>query len=923
MRSRRFHFGLRAFVRPLMLWMLALAAALALHPAAAQPLPPGMTPVTSVEGITEYRLDNGLQLLLVPDDSKPTTTVNVTYRVGSRHEGYGETGMAHLLEHLIFKGTPTTRQAWAEFSRRGLRPNGTTGNDRTNYFASFAANDDSLRWYLGWQADAMVNSLIAAEDLASEMTVVRNEFEAGENSPSRVLLQKTLATMYDWHNYGNATIGARSDIENVDISRLQAFYRRYYQPDNATVIVSGKFDPERVRGWVAEFFGPLPRPQRVLSPHYTLDPPQDGERSITVRRVGGTPLLFMAHHVPAGPHPDFAAVELLALVLGDTPGGRLHKRLVEPRLAVQSFASAWALAEPGPLFVGAALAPGQDVEPVRAAMAAVLDGLVAEPVTAQELERARTVWLNGWDLGFTDPERVGVALSEAIAHGDWRLYFLRRDRVRQVTLADVNRVAGQWLRRDNRTVARYEPTAQPERAPAGERVDVAALVRDYRGDPAAAAAEAFDPTPTRLDERTQRTRIAGLQVDLLPKGTRGRVVQARLALRYGDARSLHGQATVANLTAALLDKGGAGLTRQQIADQLDQLQAQVSFTGSGQVLAVSITTKREHLPAVLALVGRLLREPAFPAEPLEELRQQFLTGIERQRNEPDAVIANWLSRHGNPYPRGDLRHASSFDELVQDVRAVQPDQLIAFHARFYSAAHGEFAAVGDLDVAAVQQALAQAFGDWTQPAGGPVGFERLPQPWVAVPAQRHVATTPDKANAHLKARLSLPLSDRHADHPALMLANYLFGSPLNSRLWNRIRETEGLSYDVRSSLDWSAQDDNTHWTLSAIFAPQNQGRVEAALQEELQRSLQAGFTQEELDTGRESLLRLRRLTRAQDGAVAGGLLNNAFLGRRFAWSQQVDDALAGLTLEQVNAAWRRYLDPQRLVSAWGGDFRPR
>ncbi|MEY3251939.1 MAG: hypothetical protein RL227_912, partial [Pseudomonadota bacterium] len=371
--------------------------------------------VTSVEGIAEYRLANGLQVLLVPDDSKPTTTVNVTYRVGSRHENYGETGMAHLLEHLVFKGTPTTRNVLGELTRRGMRANGTTSFDRTNYFASFAADDANLQWYLGWQADIMVNSFIAKSDLDTEMTVVRNEFESGENNPGGVLFERLLGTMYDWHNYGKSTIGARTDIENVDIARLQAFYRRHYQPDNATLIVAGKFDAARVLAWVQQSFGAIPKPTRVREPTYTLDPAQDGERVVTVRRVGGAPLIYIGYHVPPGPHPDFGAAQMLAQVLGDTPGGRLHKRVVEKGQAAQAFSATLAWAEPSSLIVGAALAPGQDMAVARAAMTAVLDGVAAEPVTAEELQRARQAWLNGWDAGFADPERIGVALSEAIA----------------------------------------------------------------------------------------------------------------------------------------------------------------------------------------------------------------------------------------------------------------------------------------------------------------------------------------------------------------------------------------------------------------------------------------------------------------------------------------------------------------------------
>lgn len=910
---------------------LALCLWAAASPVSAQGQPsPGPAPVavTIVEGIAEYRLANGLQVLLVPDDSKPTTTVNVTYRVGSRHENYGETGMAHLLEHLLFKGTPTTKNAMAEFSRRGLRANGSTWTDRTNYFASFAADDANLRWYLSWQADIMVNSFIAKSDLETEMTVVRNEFEAGENNPGGVLFERLLGTMYDWHNYGKSTIGARTDIENVDISRLQVFYRRYYQPDNATLIVAGKFDTAQVLAWVQQSFGAIPKPTRVLEPTYTLDPAQDGERVVTMRRVGGAPLIYIGYHVPPGPHPDFAAAQMLAQVLGDTPGGRLHKRVVEKGQAAQAFSATLAWAEPSSLIVGAALAPGQDMAVARAAMTAVLDGVATEPVTAEELQRARQAWLNNWDNGFADPERIGVALSEAISQGDWRLYFLARDRVRAVTLDDVNRVARAFLKRDNRSVAIYEPVRAADRAPTPAKVDVARLVEGYKGDAAAALAEAFDPRPATLDARTvvgqvnaQEKGPARLRYALLPKGTRGRAVRFQLALHHGTEKSLFGQRTVAQLAGALIDKGGAGLTRQQIADRFEELQAQVSIQGTGESIWVSVVTRRERLPAVIELIGRLLREPAFEAGPLEEARSQWLVGLEEAREDPSAVVDKRLERHGNPWPVGDLRHVPDFAEEAAAVKAVTLDQVKAFHRRFVSAQRGEFAAVGDMDVAAVRSALAKAFGDWRQPAGGPEPQARVPRPRAPVAAQRFVEATPDKANANLAARLVLPIDDRHPDHPALLLANQVFGRDTDSRLWTRIRENEGLSYDVRSWFDFPVQDLGTTWTVTAIFAPQNQPRVEKALQEELSRSLADGFTQAELEQGRAGLLKSRQLARAQDGVLVGRLAGNLYHERRFEREQQLDDALARVTLAQLNAAWRRHIDPAKLVTAWGGDFR--
>jgi len=901
------------FLRGFVLLFLGLQLGLA----QAQRLPGGVRAVTSVEGIEEYRLANGLQLLLVPDDSKPTATVNLTYRVGSRHENYGETGMAHLLEHLIFKGTPKHPKVWAEFEKRGLSANGTTSFDRTNYTASFSADAGNLDWYVGWLADSMVNSFIARRDLDTEMTVVRNEMEMGENSPQRILYQRTLALMYDWHNYGKDVIGARSDVENVDIARLQAFYRRYYQPDNATLIVSGSFDPQRVLRRVAATFGAVPRPKRTLAPHYTLDPAQDGERSVTLRRVGGAPLIFAGYHMPAAAHPDSAAADLLALILGDSPSGRLHKRLTDKQLASATFGESFGMAEPSVLLLGAQLPPGADPAAARSAMLAAIESFTTEPVTDAELERARAKWLKNWEQTFANPEAIGMVLSESVAQGDWRLFFLARDRIRDARLADVQRVATQRLLADNRTVATYVPTDKPVRAPAPQRVDVAQVMKDFKPAAAASRVEAFAATPANIDARTQRFEVAGLRAAVLPKGTRGQAVRAVLTLRFGDETSLAGLGEVPDFTAALLDKGSATLTREQVQDRLDQLKTEMAFRASPGRVDVSISSRREHLAAAIALAGELLRRPAFPADAFDEVRRQALTAIESQRKEPDALAENALGRIGNPYPRGDVRHTRSFDEMLQDVNAVSLEKIRDFHRRFYGAARGEFAATGDLDVAQVRAALQQAFGDWSTGAA----YTRVPQPFVAPAPQRLVIATPDKQNATLMAKLPLPLSDQDADYPALSMANYLLGLGGNSRLWKRIRETEGLSYDVRSMVSWNSREAHSMWTASAIFAPQNAARVEQAFREEIARALREGFTAQELAEGQRGLLNFRRLSRAQDGSIAATLANNLDLGRTYAYSQKVDEAIGRLTLDQVNAALRKYLRPDDFALVLAGDFK--
>jgi zinc protease len=875
-------------------------------------------PVTEVEGISEYRLSNGLQVLLAPDDSKPSTTVNVTYRVGSRHENYGETGMAHLLEHLIFKGTPTHRTVWAEFAKRGLRANGTTWVDRTNYFARFAANEQNLRWYLGWQADAMVNSFIARKDLDTEMTVVRNEMEMGENDPGRILFQKTMAAMFQWHNYGKSTIGARSDVENVDIGRLQAFYRTYYQPDNATLIVAGKFDVAKVKGWIDQSFGRLPKPKRALPRLYTLDPVQDGERAVTIRRVGGTGQVMLGYHVPPGAHPDYPAMELFAQIIGDSPTGRAHKRLVEGGLAAAVYAESLATADPGVALFGAQFAAGQDAARGSQELISVIEGVASEPITDEEFKRAQTKWLKNWEQQYSNPETIGLVLSETVAQGDWRLLFLVRDRVQALTREAVQRAAQARFVGSNRTVASYVPTDKPVRAPGVEAVDVAAQMKAFKPKPSAAAVAPFDSSPANIDAKTQRSTLPnGMKLALLAKPTRGQTVRISMAMRLGNERGLMGQREVSEFVAAMIDKGGAGLTRVQIQDRLDALKSELHIGSSGDEVRIDLQSRRDTVADAMALVAQLLRNPAFPPAALEELKRQTASEIEAQRDDPEAIVSNALARRGDPYPRGDVRHARSFEERLQDSMAVTVERMKDFHARFYGANQARFAAVGDFDPEGLRRALAAGFGDWSAPEA----IARVPRPAFVSAAGRDVVRTPDKQNATLGAQLHLQLSDNDAIHPALMLANYILGGNTDSRLFKRIREREGLSYGVYSGLDWGDVDAHTVWFGSATFAPSNVDKVEQSFRDEIARAVKDGFSEQEVAAAKSALLNLRRLARAQDERLALTLQRNLDLDRTFAFAQRVDGALAALAAGPVSQALRAHLKPEQIAFVLAGEFK--
>ena len=890
--------------------LLALLLLLAVGPVLAQ----APEKVTSIEGVTEYRLANGLRVLTVPDPGASTVTVHVTYLVGSRHEGYGEKGMAHLLEHLLFKGTKNHPEIKPALTRRGARYNGTTSQDRTTYFETLPAGGDNLDWALAMEADRMVNSLVRQEDLDSEMTVVRNEFEMGENSPSGVLFQRMQRLAFSFHNYGNPIIGARSDIESVPIERLRAFYRTWYQPDNALLTIGGRFDEARALELVAKHFGPIPRPSRALPQLYTVEPVQDGEREVTLRRAGDLQIVSAMYRVPAASHPDYPALDVLVQALGAAPAGRLHRALVQKGLASSVWGHERMLHDPGYAYFGAALGKDAPAAPARAALLATLERLGEDPVRDDEVERARTALLADMDRIQVDAGTLVRWLAEFQAMGDWRLLFLYRDRLRAVTTADVRRVAAAYLKPANRVLGAFVPTAQPDRAEIPQRPDLDAALAGFKGSATVDQGEAFEASPANIEARVQRRVLAnGIKVALLPKKTRGGNVVAQLSLNWGDEASKTARATACSMASGMLSRGTLKRSRAELREALDRLKASVSVGTEG----ASLTVRRGELEAALRLAAEMLREPAFPPAEFEELKRAALTGAEAGRGDPASLAAERLSRHLSPYPRGHWLYSPTTDERIENLKQVTLEDARRCHAELVGATGAEFVAVGDFDPDALAKLVEELFGGWKNPAP----YARIPSRYFDRPALEEQLSTPDKANAVLRAGLNLKLRDDHPDFPALVLGNWLLGGNSGARLPARIREKEGLSYSTYSFLSAGQQDEAGRFGVSAIYAPENRERVERAVREEIARALREGFTAAELEAGKKGLLEARRVARAQDGPLAARLANYLHIGRSFAWDVAFERRIGALGAEEVRAALARHIDPARLSLLKAGDFR--
>lgn len=896
---------------------LLLAAGLLAQPAPVA-LPAGVRYVTSVEGINEYRLPNGLRVLLFADPTKTNITVNITYLVGSRHEDYGETGMAHLLEHLLFKGSTKHPNIPKELDDHGARPNGTTDYDRTNYFETVTATDENLRWALSLEADRMVNSFIAKKDLDTEFTVVRNEFEAGENDPESILSERTMSTAFLWHNYGKSVIGARSDIEQVPIERLQAFYRHFYQPDNALLIVAGKFDEARTLALVKEYFGPIPKPTRALRRTYTVEPVQDGERSVTLRRNGDVQALCVVHHVPAGPHEDFIAVDMAADILGDQPAGRLYKALVETRLAAAVSTHAFQQKEPGAFMIQARVPAEAGLAQARAALVNVLEELKAKPFTDDEVERIRTRNLKNFELLMNNSEAVAMTLSEFQAMGDWRLLFVQRDRIRKTTRQQVQQAAEKYFISSNRTIGEFHPDKNPQRAEIPAAPDVAKLVDGYKGDAAVSKGEEFDPSPANIDRRTIRGDLqGGLKLGFINKKTRGNSVVAQIQLHFGDEKSLHGMSTAGSLTGAMLMRGTTRHTRQQLRDEFDRLKATVGIGGSATGATATIQTTRENLPAVLDLVAEVLKEPSFPADEFETLRTQRLAALDVQKNDPEAMAVLAAQRHASPFPPGHPRYYATVEEQIANLKAATLDDLKKFHQNFYGASSGEVVIIGDFEPEGVQKQIAAHFNTWQNRQK----FTRIRNDYRPIEPEKVTLQVADKANAMFVGLLNLRMRDTDPEYPALVLANYMLGeSGLNARLFARIRGKEGLSYGVYSMLSGTPTDDNQTLLAVAICAPENAPKVEASFKDEIRKIGAEGFAANELEDAKKSWLQQNMISRANDQELLRSIASGRFFGRTMAFDAEMEAKVQKLTVEQVNAVFKKYITPGAFSLYRAGDF---
>jgi zinc protease len=918
-------------------------------------------PVRQLGRVQEFRLANGLQLLLMPVAKHPTTLVTLTYRVGSRHEGQGEAGLAHVLEHVTFRGTARFPDLAAEYQRLAVRFNGTTTKDRTNYQSSFSPDAATLRQVLQIEAERMTAARLAEADFLKEKPIVLNEMGLRASSMSQLLGHAVQRTLFRQHPYGRPVIGYTGEIEALSLQTLQRFYRRHYRPDNAVLMIAGAFETEQVLAAVAESFGALPQPSEPLplDDGSAAEPPQAQPRLGTLR--GQHTGLALAYRVPGLAHADAAPLALLgALLLQETQTQVLPKDLP---FTAMPLAPLLPLSRE-PYLLGAALSlpttPSGD--------AAALEALVQ--LEARWIERvealgdganlqARSRYLArqlavelARQLG--EPETASRLLSDAVGAGDWRLPLSVINALAKVDGAAVRRVAKEYLRAENRNLVRAvtdpragsEPTVQElpvggfwarlfsRQAQVDEVADPSQGLDRMRAAPrppaaasAAAPASAAPATAAAPEAEPQRRKLpSGLRLATLDKPSSDQRVALLLELRWGRPEDLADDHASQVLGRLLAEGGGSGAQRlngPQLRDRINRLGSELRFNTTPQALQLQLRTRRDSLLPTLELLLPVLREPALPPQALQLMRQQTLAQLAQARQHPGFAAQEQLRQHLDAqFGDNPLERMRSMDEQEQLWQQLTVEKLRDSQRRWWSANDARVAVVGALP-AGLDEALEKLLGSWKR-AELPPFVPHAPR-YRPVAAARFAGPAAPGESGRVLWQQWLPVGADAPEVPALLMGLMVFAgdgsSPSGNRLGDRLRGRDAISYAVGLQLELpryglgGGDGDRARVRVQASGAPAQLAQVEAAFAEEFQRLREQGPSADELERVREQMLANLRRQRASEMGMAAALMQQLD-APHFDAPPPLDNQeqrLRAVTPEQVREALQRLLKPDAWV----------
>ncbi len=883
--------------------------------------------VREAGSIREYTLlSNGLSVLLYPDRSTPVVTVMVTYRVGSRNESNGLRGSAHLLEHMMFKGTERYQKQKntaiaAVLQRVGAHMNASTWSDGTNYYESLPS--DHLDLALDIESDRMRGSLFRKDDLASEMHVVHSELEKIENSPFAMLDQALSSTAFTAHPYHHPVIGYRADIENASAEDLHKFYNTFYWPNNASLAVIGDFDPDTILEKINSRFGQVPSSPAPIPEMSLTEPPQTAPRLTDIRREDRIETTVLAQKVPPLTHKDTPALDVLCQILAGGKTSRLYRSLMDSGIAVDLRCDTSRSHDTGLMVTQAILAPGVPHDEVEKIILRNFAAIRDQGVSEQELAFAKTQLETHVLYSRDGSYAIASELSALIAAGDWTYFTTYLERIRTLNLKDIQNAAQHYLVPQTQTTARLiSKNPSPRETMPEASIDNSAHAHFISESPeiwnsgaaavAALSGKSHEISPsTLLSKRIASTKIGPVRV-LSIKTSIPQVVTLTGSF-VGGGRAYSKNPLLAELVVQMLDESTKHRNKFEIARLLESRGAQISFDLSGKRAGFKARCLKADVPMVMELISEQLSEPLFDAADFEKQKQRLFVNITHAMSstsdQADAALSRLI------YPPNHPAYHPTFEIELEALQQITRDDAVQFHEAFYGPHKMIVTAAGDIDGSFFQEVVRRTLGTWQEK---PISFLKVPEMTGLAEPQKVLIAIADKAKYDVNIGHALPLKLKDPDYDAAFLANFILGGDFSSRLSGKVRDDLGLTYSIYSEISGVDFENTGDWQLTMILNPKFLDRgIEAALRE-LERFKDGGVSAEELEEGKTTMKGMFKVSLATTDGLASRLLSYAENERPLEDLDRYDARMDAITHEKVQAAIAKYFHPAKLQIAMAG-----
>ncbi len=889
--------------------------------------------VKSEKNIEEYKLDNGFRVVLAPNNKENKVFVNTIYFTGSLNDPKGKGGLAHLLEHLAFKGTQDVKGD--EFQRRldqyTLMTNASTEYYSTRYTNIMRPEPQALNEILYLESQRMDKLVLQKKFVPSEIEIVKREREIRMDQPFSVLMDQMFKAAYGNQYLGRLPIGDLPELKSIQLDEVNKFYRTWYAPNNAVMVISGKFDKAEVLKNIDKNFSPIAArtiPASVQVPK--LDSSKINPRNFLVQK--GSDLAKFHIYMNGQNQKIQPALALSPLLYTMQPSGHLYQGLVETGISTAVQSTTWLDQDFNLVFLGAIYAPNNDEKKVESTLISQVENGKAFDDT--ELKRVKTLMQNQADLIMNDATALGSRLSDYIvsSKGNWGQYFNDLDAVQKLNVNEVNQTLKQFLTPEHRIAGDIKPTPEEQKKALEQKkqqekpktLDQQQAAEEPLKDASIYKQEVSQYVKSSADylqnteKKIQRGKLKnGMQYALFPTQTRDDRVYATITLDFGTEKSLFDKGTVLDLTSYLLLRGSDKYTLQQVADKSIEAGGAATATSADNGMTINIQARKDKFEDFFKFVVEVMKHPSFEQTQFDLIKSQSLASLDRPYTEPETVAALNLARLIEIYQPGDLRYHFEPEFAKKRLNQTTQAQVKQLYNQFFAMNHAQIAITGDFDAKKMQQFIAQSFGSWSssQP------YQKILSTDTDYPAQKVHALSEQREFGNYQSILTFPVGVDHPDAPALIVFTNILGqSQLSSRLGQELREKNALVYGFGSDLQLDSDTNVGALTIEANYTAGRSEQVSQTVHHVLQKLLQNGVTEQELESAKADILK-KRVTTLEDERSIHRMLNSQLeRGKNMLDRGQRDRDIAKLNKADIDAVIKKYIKLDHFVEVMADQY---